>query len=51
MIAICPKLVAGNNWEQHTLDFIKKLKELEGITIPGERRHLKNKIEYWFREN
>ena len=43
VIAISPKLVAGNNWEKHTLDFIKKLKELEGIRIPGERRH-KNRL-------
>ena len=39
IIAINPKLVAGENWEDHSLKFIKKLSSLEGIRIPGERRH------------
>ena len=39
IIAINPKLVAGINWEDHTSEFLDKLTKLEGIRIPGERRH------------
>ena len=39
IIAISPKLVVGDNWENHTSKFLKRLKKLEGVRIPGERRH------------
>ena len=39
IIAISPSIIAGKNWEDHVLKFYKKIKDLEGIRIPGERRH------------
>ena len=43
IIAINPTLVAGNDWSDHSEMFLKKLKTMEGVRIPGERRH-KNRL-------
>lgn len=39
IIAISPELVAGSGWENHSEDFITNLKNLDGVRLPGERRH------------
>ncbi|PQM57238.1 MAG: oxidoreductase [Rhodobacteraceae bacterium] len=44
IIAISPALVAGNEWSTHSEMFLKKLKNMEGVRIPGERRH-KNRLD------
>jgi len=44
VIAINPELVAGAGWADHSEGFFQKLEELEGIRVPGERRH-KNRLD------
>ena len=39
VIAINPELVAGADWRDHSEAFIKKLSALEGVRLPGDRRH------------
>ncbi len=43
VIAIDPTLVAGSSWKEHTEKFLIKLESMEGVRIPGERRH-KNRL-------
>ncbi len=43
IIAISPSIIAGENWEEHVLKFYKKIKDLKGIRLPGERRY-KNRL-------
>jgi delta1-piperideine-2-carboxylate reductase len=44
VIAINPELVAGVGWADHSEGFFQKLEGLEGIRVPGERRH-KNRLD------
>jgi delta1-piperideine-2-carboxylate reductase len=44
VIAINPELVAGSGWESHSEDFFKHLEAIEGVRVPGERRH-KNRLD------
>jgi len=44
VMAISPQLVAGDNWQAHNEAFIQTLSELEGIRLPGQRRH-KNRLD------
>ena len=44
IIAINPTLVAGNHWSNHSEMFLNKLTAMEGVRIPGERRH-KNRLD------
>ncbi len=39
VLAISPELVAGPGWAAHSEDFITALGALEGIRLPGQRRH------------
>ena len=43
MIAISPELVAGGGWVSHSEKFLEKLEGLDGLRMPGERRH-KNRL-------
>jgi delta1-piperideine-2-carboxylate reductase len=44
VIAISPELVAGNGWANHSEDFFTHLKAIDGVRMPGERRH-KNRLD------
>jgi len=44
ILAISPKKIAGNDWEKHSEDFFKKMLSLDGVRLPGERRH-KNRLD------
>ena len=43
LLAMSPELMAGEGWQDHTEDFIAQLKGLDGVRLPGERRH-KNRL-------
>jgi len=43
ILAISPKKVAGSNWDKHADEFFTKMKSMEGVRLPGERRH-KNRL-------
>ena len=44
LIAINPALVAGEDWADRSETFLDKLSALEGIRLPGQRRH-KNRLD------
>ena len=39
IMALSPKLIAGDNWNEHSEKFFKKMTGLEGVRLPGKRRH------------
>ena len=39
VISLSPKLIAGDSWVEHIADFYAKLSSIDGVRIPGERRH------------
>ena len=39
ILAISPAHVSGNYWEEHCEKFFEKLLDLEGVRLPGHRRH------------
>jgi delta1-piperideine-2-carboxylate reductase len=39
VIALSPELIAGAGWESHVEDFMDRLTSLDGVRIPGARRH------------
>jgi len=39
ILAMSPKLIAGEGWEAHCEAFFDKLGALEGVRLPGARRH------------
>ena len=39
IIAISPKLIAGENWGEHSKEFISRLSSIDGVRVPGKRRH------------
>ena len=41
-MALSPELIAGNNWNDHAEKFFEQMKSLEGVRLPGERRHKKS---------
>jgi len=43
ILAISPEKIAGPNWDKHSDEFFDKMKSMEGVRIPGERRH-KNRL-------
>ena len=43
VIAISPDLVAPEGWEDHSNDFFDKMAALEGVRMPGARRHVNRK--------
>ena len=44
VLAINPELVAGKGWADHSEDFFDHLQAIEGVRLPGERRH-KNRLD------
>ncbi|MAV63701.1 MAG: oxidoreductase [Candidatus Marinimicrobia bacterium] len=39
IIALSPELIAGKKWNEHAEKFFEQMKSLEGVRLPGERRH------------
>ena len=44
ILAISPEKISGSGWDKHADDFFKKMKSMEGVRLPGERRH-KNRLD------
>ena len=43
-MALSPELIAGKNWNEHAEKFFEQMKSLDGVRLPGERRH-KNRLD------
>ena len=43
ILAISPEKAAGSNWDKHADEFFNKMKSMDGVRLPGERRH-KNRL-------
>ena len=39
LLAMNPDIIADNNWKIHCENFFSKIKTLDGVRLPGERRH------------
>ena len=39
ILAISPEKISGSGWDKHADDFFNKMKSMEGVRLPGERRH------------
>ena len=39
IIAMNPSIIADSNWQHHCEEFFTKMTSLEGVRLPGERRH------------
>ena len=44
VLAISPEKIAGSGWDKHADEFFKKMSSMEGVRLPGERRH-KNRLD------
>jgi len=44
ILAISPDKLSGNDWDKHSNEFFDKMKSMEGVRLPGERRH-KNRLD------
>ena len=44
ILAISPDKLSGYNLEKHSDEFFNKMKSMEGVRLPGERRH-KNRLD------
>ena len=44
ILAMCPEKIAGPNWNNHSNEFFEKMKSMDGVRLPGERRH-KNRLD------
>ena len=44
ILAISPEKIAGPDWNKHSDEFFDKMKSMEGVRLPGERRH-KNRLD------
>ena len=39
ILSLAPSVIAGEGWEAHVEGFVEKLQALDGIRLPGARRH------------
>ena len=39
IMAFNPQIIAGRNWEEHCGNFFQKLTSIDGVRLPGSRRH------------
>ena len=44
ILAISPEKLSGSGWDKHADEFFNKMKSMEGVRLPGERRH-KNRLD------
>ena len=38
-MAFSPQLIAGEGWNEHSEKFFKTMESMEGVRLPGKRRH------------
>ena len=50
ILAISPEKIAGPDWEKHSDEFFKKMQSMDGVRLPGERRH-KNRLDKGSKKN
>ncbi len=43
ILAMSPKIIAGAGWEAHCESFFDRMSGMDGVRMPGERRH-KNRL-------
>ena len=39
IMALSPELIAGKNWNEHAEKFFEQMISLDGVRLPGQRRH------------
>ena len=44
ILAISPDKLSGKDWDNHSSGFFDKMKSMDGVRLPGERRH-KNRLD------
>ena len=44
ILAMSPEKIAGPHWYKHSNEFFEKMKSMDGVRLPGERRH-KNRLD------
>ena len=44
IIGMSPAIIAGDGWQDHVEGFVQKLSNIDGVRIPGARRH-KNRMD------
>jgi len=44
ILAISPEKISSSGWDKHADEFFNKMKSMEGVRLPGERRH-KNRLD------
>ena len=44
ILAVSPDKLSGKDWNKHANEFFEKMKSMEGVRLPGERRH-KNRLD------
>ena len=44
ILAISPEKISGSDWNNHANEFFDKMKSMDGVRLPGERRH-KNRLD------
>ena len=44
ILAISPDKISGSGWDKHADEFFNKMKSMDGVRLPGERRH-KNRLD------
>ena len=44
ILAISPDKLSENDWDKHSNEFFDKMKSMDGVRLPGERRH-KNRLD------
>ena len=49
VLAISPDILSGNDWDKHSAEFFDKMKSMDGVRLPGERRH-KNRLDKGLRK-
>ena len=43
IMALSPELIAGQNWNEHAEKFFEQMTSLDGVRLPGQRRHTNRK--------
>jgi len=44
ILAMSPDKISGSDWQKHSDEFFHKMKSMDGVRLPGERRH-KNRLD------
>ena len=44
ILAIDPKKITDSSWESHSEKYFNKMNSMDGVRLPGERRH-KNRLD------